>query len=405
MPLVFNANTAFNTTTFTMTNTFTYPATTPRGSTMPVARDAHGRFASSHEKTPVTTVEEAAETLRHLTMIMNEVARTNSLCSQFGVSVTRAVSEVPGVKFETPNVPEFSLTYAIQGTVLTAAGADIRGPNRDTRAQLAAASLRDEFRAWATEHDLDPMKGGTWLAWVDTLPDDRKRPGRSTGNLGETGTSAYAEYTQAASKIVTFVLASDPVPPPPPGLDSADPVIRPFQIGDHVIRVSETHHVYNSTHDFARESDRGMTGVISQVDREDVQVTWDNPKSTATSRIDPACLRHLLPDKPAEDAPADDAPADDAHDQVFQPGDRVLVLPSSAQYRSETDRRYSRAFARERDGDLIAEVISPASDGRGYQVRAISGYEGGLLQTVATVDLQPYVDAAHELDRLAPVPF
>jgi hypothetical protein len=391
--LVFHTNTTF-TTANTYINFAATPATTLRGSTMPVARDARGRFASSHEKTPVTTVEEAADTLRHLTTIMNEVARANSLCSQFGVSVTRAVGDVPGVKFETPNVPEFSMAYHIQGTILTPAGAQILGPNRDSRSARAATFLRDEFQAWAAEHDLDPMKGGTWLAWVDTLPDDRKRPGRTTHVLGETGTSDYAEYTQAADRVVTFALASDPVPPPPPGLDSADPVIRPFQVGDHVIRVSETHHVHGSDHDFARESDRGMTAVVSRVDYGedgDVQVVWDNPKGTATSRIDGACLRHLLPapaggDKPAEDAPTPERP----EEQVFHEGDRVLVLPSSAQYRSETDRRYSAAFTRPRDGDLIAEVDGLAGDGHGYRVRAVDGYGGRqTLQTVATVDLRP----------------
>jgi hypothetical protein len=392
--LVFHTNTTF-TTASTYINYATTPATTPlRGSTMPVARDARGRFASSHEKTPVTTVEEAADTIRHFTTIMNEVARNNSLCSQFGVSVTRAVGDVPGVKFDTPNVPEFSLSYSIQGTVLTPAGAKIPGPNRDSRAQLAAAFLRDEFRAWAAEHDLDPMRGGTWLAWVDTLPDDRKRPGSRTNTLGETGTSTYAEYTQAAERIVTFALASDPVPPPPPTLASADPVIRPFQVGDRVIRVSEAHTVSGRTTDFVRESDRGMTAVVSRVDYgddADVQVVWDNPKGTATSRIDGACLRHLLPapaggDKPAEDAPTPERP----EEQVFHEGDRVLVLPSSAQYRSETDRRYSAAFTRPRDGDLIAEVDGLAGDGHGYRVRAVDGYGGRqTLQTVATVDLRP----------------
>jgi hypothetical protein len=403
--LVFHTNTTF-TTANTYINFAATPATTLRGSTMPVARDARGRFASSHEKTPVTTVEEAADTLRHLTTIMNEVARANSLCSQFGVSVTRAVGDVPGVKFETPNVPEFSMSYSIQGTVLTPTGASITGPNRDSRSARATTFLRDEFQTWATEHDLDPMKGGTWLAWVDTLPDERKRPGRTRHALGDTGTSDYAETTQAADRVVTFVLASDPVPPPPPGLDSADPEIRPFQVGDHVIRVSEAHTVYGSDHDFARESDRGMTAVVSRVDygdHADVQVVWDNPKGTATSRIDGACLRHLLPtpaggDKPAEDAPTPERP----EEQVLHEGDRVLVLPSSAQYRSETDRRYSAAFTRPRDGDLIAEVVGLAGDGHGYRVRAVDGYGGRqTLQTVATVDLRPAPDITRTADDLS----
>lgn len=390
--LVFHTNTTF-TTANTYINFATTPATTPRGSTMPVARDARGRFASSHEKTPVTTVEEAADTIRHLTTIMNEVARANSLCSQFGVSVTRAVGDVPGVKFETPHVPEFSMSWSIQGTVLTPTGADITGPNRDSRSARAATFLRDEFQAWATEHDLDPMKGGTWLAWVDTLPDERKRPGRTTHPLGETGTSDYAETTQAADRVVTFVLASDPVPPPPPGLESADPVIRPFQVGDHVIRVSDTHTVFGSTHDFARESDRGSTAVISRVDGDDVQVTWDIAKSTPTSRIDPACLRHLLP-TPAEPDKAPDTPGEPEparpEDQTFEVGDRVLVLPSSADRGGETHRRYSAAFSLQRDGDLIGEVLSPAQDGGGYRVQVVSGYGGRTTrQTVATVDLRP----------------
>lgn len=78
--------------------------------------------------------------------------------------------------------------------------------------------------------------------------------------------------------------------------------------GDRVVRVSD-HHMH-AGHHYDHESDKGMTGVASNIRHGAVRVTWDQPKhqGITTSRIDIACLRKIPADMADAMTPE---PADD----------------------------------------------------------------------------------------------
>jgi hypothetical protein len=148
---------------------------TPEGSPMTErVRDEHGRFAAAPtDKTPVTTPQEAVEQFTAFTALMNDIANEYSLCSTFDGTIRRIIERMPAIEVATTNRPEWMVNWNIQGTVFLPAASNLRSGDR-TESRPLALELHQEYKAWATEHTLDPTRASTFLAWIEDLPEDRR---------------------------------------------------------------------------------------------------------------------------------------------------------------------------------------------------------------------------------------
>jgi len=375
--------------------------TTPgRGTTaMPTMRDSRGRFTSSVEKTPVTTVEEAADALRHFTQLMNSVADDYRLCSQFGVSVTRAVGDTPGVMFEAAAKPEYEGGFIILGRIRTPVGAKIVGRNEDYRRENARKLIDTEFEAWCAEHSLDHTKVGSWFAWADTLPEDRFEVTAETGRRHrEIGLDTYFVPTDNGRKLVTFRTEAEAEvveAVPGAGADPAD-----LADGDHVrvlrrasLSSSRTHALFGRAFSGYPGWEDGETGFEAEVVRRAgggggyALRPVDNRYGYRTQQT------VAIEDLEAIPVPAPAPAAPEPATRTFEVGDQLQVLHQASDTGSRTEQMYGLAFESwpwDAKPLLVAEVISVRRQGGeivGYEVHAVDRATYRYDQSVAVEDV------------------
>jgi hypothetical protein len=174
-------------------------------------RDEHGRFAAAPtDKTPVTTPQEAVEQFTAFTGLMNDIATEYSLCSTFDGTIRRIVERMPAVEVATTNRPEWQVQWNVQGSVFLPAASNLRSGDR-TESRPLALELHDEYKAWATEHTLDPTRASTFLAWIEDLPEDRRiiidRTNSGQTQVEQFNFDTYAMRRQGARRPLQMVLA------------------------------------------------------------------------------------------------------------------------------------------------------------------------------------------------------
>lgn len=185
---------------------------TPEGNPMTDRiRDEHGRFAATPTgKTPVTTPEEAIAQFTAFTALMNEVATEYSLCSTFDGTIRRIIERMPAVEVATSTHPEWMVSWNVQGTVLLPAASNLRSGDR-TESRPLALELHEEYKAWATEHALDPTRASSFLAWIEDLPEERRtimnRTNAGEGRAEQFSFDTWAQRRQGARRPLQMHLA------------------------------------------------------------------------------------------------------------------------------------------------------------------------------------------------------
>jgi len=74
----------------------------------------------------------------------------------------------------------------------------------------------EEYREWARAHDLDPNLQGTFMAWADSLPGDRRRPSGEHATFRDVAvdTVAYHDQDDRRVRTRTMRLRTEPATAP-----------------------------------------------------------------------------------------------------------------------------------------------------------------------------------------------